>query len=195
MMNSSKDEVINSLNSIKISKKFRIKLFLLNVFGKISGKIITIGQQHLDNLRSAQQLGEAIKNEQTAPDFDYYDEKHEIDVWNKYYSVLTGKLHHAHTVFHHDLFRSIARDIIAKQNIGSVVNFGVSCAYSDALLADMFSGTKFFGVDRSSKTKALNERHFSADNIRFYGRESWQLHNEWSFRASKSVCFFVSREN
>ena len=35
----------------------------------------------------------------------------------------------------------------------------------------MFPDVNFFGVDRSSKTKELNERYFSADNISFYGMD------------------------
>jgi|GEM_PF-4747081 len=104
-MSPHQEKTISSLNSIKISKKYRIKLFLLNLFGKFAGKIINRGQQYLDNMQFAQQLDDAIQNKQTELAYDYYDEQHEIDVWNKYYSVLTGETHHAHTIFHHDLFR------------------------------------------------------------------------------------------
>lgn len=49
---------------------------------------------------------------------------------------------------------------IANSKVSRVLNFGVSYAYCDAVLAAKFPNVTFTGTDRSTLTKALNEQCF-----------------------------------
>jgi len=171
-MNFHQDEVkLTNVNTIGVSKMFIFKQYISNLIGKISSRLMLLGQNYLDNEKRVALLNDAMKTKKADLDIDYYDEQHEIDVWKKYHAVLTGKLNHPHTIFHHELFRDLVRALICSQNNKSIVNFGVSCAYSDALLAGEHPNTKFYGVDRSKVTKELNEENYAKENISFYNMD------------------------
>lgn len=63
---------------------------------------------------------------------------------------------------------SVLDEILSRPDASPFVNFGVSYAYIDAMMARRFPAVQFIGVDRSPYTKALNEVDFSdVTNLRF----------------------------
>ena len=52
----------------------------------------------------------------------------------------------------------------SRSPIDACIDFGVSYAYTDSLLAARFPTTRFIGLDRSVLTKALNQRYFGHQN-------------------------------
>jgi hypothetical protein len=62
----------------------------------------------------------------------------------------------------------IIGELLRAKNVDKFVNFGVSYAYIDDILATRFPDVNFIGVDRSIKTKRYNEFIFgSRSNLRF----------------------------
>jgi len=55
----------------------------------------------------------------------------------------------------------VISSLVADSVIKRVINFGVSYAHVDAIVAAKFPALRVVGVDRSVLTKAYNERHFS----------------------------------
>jgi trans-aconitate methyltransferase len=62
---------------------------------------------------------------------------------------------------------SVLNDLIEKCNVRQVVNFGVSYAHVDSVLARKMKDVKFVGVDRSKAIKQLNEEESKFENISF----------------------------
>src|SRR5262249_36903148 len=64
--------------------------------------------------------------------------------------------------------QAILRELLTGNDIDKFVNFGVSYAYVDSLLAKQFPHVKFIGVDRAAQTKQYNEFIFgTVQNLRF----------------------------
>ena len=78
--------------------------------------------------------------------------------------------------------------------IKTVLNFGVSYAYVDALLAGRFAERTFCGVDQSRHVKALNEAEFGHhSNMSFFHGDVFELLNDRDVSAgalfhSRTLC-------
>lgn len=59
-------------------------------------------------------------------------------------------------------------EILKNGEIKQVVNFGISYAYIDSLLAQKFPNVTFVGIDRSKEIKKLNEEDFPLPNMKFF---------------------------
>jgi len=62
---------------------------------------------------------------------------------------------------------SVLSDLVEKNNVLQVVNFGVCYAHVDSVLAKKHNDVKFVGIDRSKAIKQLNEEEFRFDNLSF----------------------------
>jgi hypothetical protein len=82
----------------------------------------------------------------------------------------------------HEHAEAILTDLISKEKIKTLVNFGVSYAHVDSVLAGRFPDVQFIGIDRSQLTKAFNELHFShLPNLRFFAGDIFEY-------LEKNVC-------
>jgi hypothetical protein len=52
---------------------------------------------------------------------------------------------------------NLSNSVLETQEIPVYLNFGVSYAYTDAILARKFSKTKFFGIERTAAAKVVNQ--------------------------------------
>jgi hypothetical protein len=67
---------------------------------------------------------------------------------------------------------AMRRLLAENQDIPSFVDFGVSYAHLDSIIAAEFPNIVFYGVDRSPQTKTFNERYFSdIPNIQFHAAD------------------------
>jgi hypothetical protein len=57
--------------------------------------------------------------------------------------------------------------IITQVSPSTVIDFGVSYGHIDSILAKRFPDIKFVGVDRSTDTKAYNDKYFNLPNLKF----------------------------
>lgn len=67
----------------------------------------------------------------------------------------------------YDYAISVLNDLVGKYGVRQVVNFGVSYAYVDSILAKKHTDVKCVGIDRSKAIKQLNEEEFRFENLSF----------------------------
>jgi hypothetical protein len=85
----------------------------------------------------------------------------------------------------------ILRDLIQKDKIDKFVNFGVSYAYIDNILAKQFPQVQFVGIDRSLETKRYNEFEFKGvPNLRF---EAADIRSFLASASAQNGVFFHAR--
>ncbi len=133
---------------------------------KVTRDAIAVQQHSLDNLAKdcpdAQLLGSS---------YGYDDELTEIAVAVTYQKEVEHGLENSSgesaKLYEHAV--STLSGILSKDpSVKSVVNFGVSYAYVDSLLARKYPHVNFVGIDRSHFTRCLNEACFChLSNMRF----------------------------
>ncbi len=112
--------------------------------------------------------------------YGYEDEKRELYVAQHYrYQILNqeqGNDIKSESFDIYERIESVISDILSHDvEIKEVINFGVSYAYVDSLLAEKFNHVKFVGIDRSSLTKKYNEKYFShIKNMTFHAGDVFQ---------------------
>jgi hypothetical protein len=85
----------------------------------------------------------------------------------------------------------IVGEVLRTKNVDKFVNFGVSYAYVDDILARQFPDVKFVGVDRSMKTKRYNEFIFgSRPNLHF---EAMDIRSFLTVDRAENGVFFHAR--
>ena len=78
--------------------------------------------------------------------------------------------------------------------VGTILNFGVSYAYMDSLLAKRFPGRAFCGIDLSKYTQALNKIEFGhMKNMKFFHGDVFELLDREDFTSdlllhSRTLC-------
>jgi hypothetical protein len=87
--------------------------------------------------------------------------------------------------------QNIISQLLLSNEVDKFVNFGVSFAYVDSLLAKQFPSVKFMGVDRSILTKRYNEFIFgSLANLSF---EATDIRSFLAKEKAKNGLFFHAR--
>ena len=126
-----------------------------------------MAEAHLMNAKYAR-LANVIPDD---PADTGYTGDYEITTFFNYRKQLTDEywLNHSESK---ELYKKLTygmSDLIkSKGNIKTVFNFGVSYAYVDSILAQDFQNIQFWGYDRSSFTKAVNEVEFAKiRNLKF----------------------------
>jgi hypothetical protein len=81
--------------------------------------------------------------------------------------VLSGQHQNAETPFLLAEAETVLSNLLRLGSAKRVINFGVSYAYLDSLLAMRFPDIQFLGIDRSSVVCNLNTEDFKSPNISF----------------------------
>lgn len=108
--------------------------------------------------------------------YGYDSEAEELRVANMYKGdVLSGQHKNAETPLLLAEAETVLSNLIKSGSVKHVVNFGVSYAYLDSLLATSFPSVQFLGIDRSRVVCDLNNRDFKSPNISFLAGDI----NDW----------------
>jgi hypothetical protein len=118
---------------------------------------ITLQSFKMANLSPSQNAGEFGSG------YGYDDEIREVAVAIQYKKEIDAEFQSmpdSSSLYRH-VDEVISKLISEDSTINKVIDFGVSYAHTDALLAEKFPSIKFVGLDRSILTKAFNEQYFS----------------------------------
>lgn len=126
--------------------------------------------------------------------FGYLEESFELRTAIKYMKQLEGNIKELPTesyeLYQH-IFSEMKMLFEGDKTIASFLNFGVSHAYIDSVMAKENPNISFIGTDRSTLTKAHNEKYFSGiNNMTFVSDDIFSLLNERQFENS---VFFHAR--
>lgn len=119
--------------------------------------------------------------------YGYSEETEEIKT-NQYYrhQLLKKELGIFQRTESFDLYELSVRtlgEMIEQGGCAKVINFGVSYAHVDSLLAARFPGVSFVGIDRSPATAAYNQKYFGhVPNMSFVASDifAYLAHNDCS---------------
>ena len=144
--------------NIRVSAYWKLRKKVFRLFGRVASRMLTFAEQQ----RTISRQISGLKAGESLPDI--YDERKEIEAWEKYLRQSQDPTTHTY-VLNYRMSDEVAA--LIEKGAKKVINFGVSCAFVDHELAQRFPEVSLVGVDRSPKTKELNERHFAAPNLRF----------------------------
>jgi len=88
----------------------------------------------------------------------------------------------------YDHAQTVLKPLLSK--VQRLINFGVSYAYIDSLLAIQFKNVEFIGIDRSKFTKMYNEHCFNIENLKFVAGDIFDFLED---RTSTDDIFFHTR--
>jgi len=172
--------------SIHLSKGWFIRFYIFRVCGFILSYIPYSRQALSFSLRILNKLNrathseyayrinqkKAIGNISNPVDFDSgygyenADEERRVGLMYKA-EIISGNHMNRESPALYDHAISVLNDLVGKYGVRQVVNFGVSYAYIDSVLAKKYSDVNFVGIDRSKAIKQLNEEEFRFKNLSF----------------------------
>jgi hypothetical protein len=113
-------------------------------------------------------LGHGAQDSFFSSGYGYGSETEELSVAKMYKGeALSGQYKAAETPAFLSEAESVLTDLIKTSNPKRIINFGVSYAYLDSLLAAKFPQVKFIGIDRSQVVCDLNAADFKSQNMQF----------------------------
>lgn len=133
-------------------------------------------------------VGDVVEASGFASGYGYESAAAELDIARMYKGqIASGQYPAAETPGVMAEAISILTDVITATSPRRVVNFGVSYAYVDSVLAGRFPDVQFTGIDRSAEVCDLNRADFALPNISFLASDI----NEWiDAQADLSDCVF-----
>ncbi len=152
-----------------------------------------------DEVKNRKQLGLLNRDlaGQPEPESKFgYDELQEIAALKNYQAQVTDpnfkNAVSESPVLYDAIFERVSAILKNDPAVKTFVNFGVSFAHIDSVLAARFPSVKFIGIDRSEVTKTFNERCFSSlTNLEFIAGDVFELLA--SKRDFKNAVFFHTR--
>jgi hypothetical protein len=159
--------------------------FLVTILDKLGNRLKvpkTIADLQVSDLKYAPLANLIPEN----PADTGYTGDHEIMTFLQYRSQLRDErsLNLSESrVLYEKIIDTVSDVLESSIDIKTMVNFGVSYAYIDSVLARRFPQVQFVGVDRSPFTKALNEVEFSeVPNMHFFADDIFRhlKHNSYS---------------
>lgn len=151
----------------------------------ISANAVLVQSVQRSEEKTRRSIGLANESGESAAEFGsgfgYEDELHELAIAFRYKKEIESgfKLPSDSRLLYEHAERVLSQLINTHRTgrpVRQVLNFGVSYAYTDNMLAAVFPDVQFIGVDRSRLTKAMNETEFpNSPNLQFVASDVFDV--------------------